>query len=267
MNARASRRWPLGIGAAVTCCALVVGFANGVGPSGDAAVEANAATVVAGSPETTPPKTMSAEPTSADIDDSPLFTTAEIAPSDDTAPPRRQADATGAGVATAGAVALPIPDPLPLDPYAPTAQVTIGQLEIPTIGLDQTLQQGMTLTAINRGPSHWPGTALPGEVGNTVIAGHRTTRGKPFRNLDQLVPGDLVYFTTETGRHTYEVTETEIVTPDALWISHQTQDKTATLFACHPPGSARERIVVRLAMLDEDPGAMNGDITPPLPVS
>lgn len=146
---------------------------------------------------------------------------------------------------------LPVPEPLPLDPYADTPEVVVARIVIPAIGLDEDVHQGMTLTAINRGPSHWPGTALPGQLGNVVIAGHRTTYGKPFRDLDQLQPGDQVIYRTGSGTFTYVATHTEIVTPDEVHIADQTAAYTSTLFACHPPGSAAYRIVVRLELQGE----------------
>jgi len=147
-------------------------------------------------------------------------------------------------------VHLPVPELLPEDEYAPTPEVHLGTIEIPRIGLAEVLHQGMTLTAIDRGPSHWPGTALPGELGNVVVGGHRTTNTRPFRHLDQLEPGDSVVFTTAAGRFDYRVTGTEVVGPDQLQIVDQTPAYTATLFACHPPGSAAYRIVVKLQLVD-----------------
>ena len=142
---------------------------------------------------------------------------------------------------------LPVPEPLP-DPHAPTPEQPIGRITIPRLGLDHDLYEGMALTAINRGPSHWPGTALPGRLGNAVVAGHRTTHGQPFRHLDQLRPGDDVIFFNEAGFSTYEVTGVEVVGNDALYIADQTRAYTATLFACHPPGSAAQRIVAHLVL-------------------
>jgi sortase A len=147
---------------------------------------------------------------------------------------------------------LPVPEPLPLDPYEPTPEQTVGSIAIPAIGIDEPMHVGMTLTAINRGPSMWPGTALPGQVGNLVVAGHRTTYGGPFRDLDQLVEGDQVSFAGDEGTFTYEVDGTEIVEPDAIDIANQSNEHRATLFACHPPGSARQRIVVTLVLLGPD---------------
>ena len=87
---------------------------------------------------------------------------------------------------------------------------------------------------------------MPGEVGNVVVAAHRTSHGGPFRNIDQLVAGDTVMFTTDAGEIPYVVTGTQVVNPDAIWIVDPTDTPTATLFACHPPGSVRQRIVVNL---------------------
>ena len=52
------------------------------------------------------------------------------------------------------------------------------------------------------------------------------------------------FYGTDAGRFVYKVTRTEIVKPDAVWIVDQTPTATATLFACHPPGSPPERILV-----------------------
>lgn len=140
------------------------------------------------------------------------------------------------------------PAAVPKDPYANEPLIELGTMEIPKIGLNHRIFQGITLRSIDRGPSHWPGTALPGQVGNSVFAGHRTTKSKPFRNIDQLAPGDEVIFNVEGRRSVYVVTGSEVVTPKALHIVDQTPTPTATLFACHPPGSARYRYVVRLAL-------------------
>jgi sortase A len=151
---------------------------------------------------------------------------------------------------TAAVAALPIPVPAPVDSRGEEPVVELGTLEIPKIGLNTTMYEGIRLTTLDRGPGHWPGTAMPGEPGNVVVAGHRVSHDKPFRNVDKLAPGDQVIFTTPDGRYVYEVTSTEIVPPDAIRIIDQTDDKTATLFACHPPGSTRERIVVHLAFVE-----------------
>jgi len=124
----------------------------------------------------------------------------------------------------------------------------IGSIEIPKIGISTTLGEGISLYNIDRGPSHWPGTAMPGRPGNVVVAGHRVTHSHPFRNIDQLAPGDEVFFTVEGVRWRYVVTGSQVVTPKQTEIINQTAEPTATLFACHPPGSARYRYVVHLKL-------------------
>ena len=140
------------------------------------------------------------------------------------------------------------PVQVPRNPYAPEPLVEIGTIEIPKIGLTHRVFDGISLRTIDHGPSHWPGTAMPGQVGNSVFAGHRVTHSKPFRNIDQLVAGDEVFFTIDGVRSTYVVTGSEVVTPKALHIVNQTPTPTATLFACHPPGSAKFRYVVHLSL-------------------
>jgi sortase A len=142
---------------------------------------------------------------------------------------------------------LPNPESPPADPRADVPLVELGTIEIPKLGVTKSMYEGITLTTLDNGPGHWPGTAMPGHQGNVVIAGHRVSHDKPFRHLEQLEPGDDVIMTTDEGRFVYKVTSTEVVYPDALWIADQTAEYTGTLFACTPPGSTRQRIVVHLA--------------------
>ena len=144
---------------------------------------------------------------------------------------------------------LPAPLEISLDPKATEPEVKLGSIAIPKLGLDATVYDGVLLTTLNKGPGHWPGTAMPGQLGNVVIAGHRVTHSRPFRHIDELVVGDPVIFTlTDGSSFTYEVVGSEVVTPDSTWIVNQTRAYTATLFACHPPGSAQERFVVHLKL-------------------
>jgi sortase A len=150
---------------------------------------------------------------------------------------------------SAAAVRGPKPPPVDGSHRDGGAVVQIGTIEIPKIGLVHPIFEGNTLTQIDHGPSHWPGTAMPGQRGNAVFAGHRVTHSHPFRNIDQLQPGDVVYFTVGGVRTTYQVSGHQVVTPKDTWIIDQTPHATATLFACHPPHSARYRYVVRLEMV------------------
>jgi sortase A len=140
---------------------------------------------------------------------------------------------------------LPVPAPLPADPYAEDPDEPIGRIVIEAIGLDSELGEGMTLTEIDRGPAHWPGTAMPGGIGNVVVAGHRSTWTAPFRQLDLLEPGDEIRFSVGRRIAVYQVTETLVVEPEDVWIAQQGPGRIVTLFACHPVGSAAQRIVVR----------------------
>ena len=121
----------------------------------------------------------------------------------------------------------------------------------------------MALTAINRGPGWWPGTAMPGQLGNVVIAGHRTTYSKPFNRLNELTPGDQVIFTTDAGRFVYAVRAVIVVPETWIDIAAQSYAHTATLFACHPPGSSRERIVAKLRLLDANGQPVDSDAALP----
>ena len=137
------------------------------------------------------------------------------------------------------------PIPPPANPTAPAPIVKIGEIRIPKIGLVHPIYEGVTLTVIDHGPGHWPGSAMPGQLGNAVFAGHRVTHTHPFRNLDKLVPGDEIQFVMPDGTYTYRMTQQQIVNPNDTWIVNPTPTATLTLFACHPPGSATHRIVIR----------------------
>lgn len=119
----------------------------------------------------------------------------------------------------------------------------VARLIIPRLGLDTPVYEGFTLDVIDHGPGHMPGSALPGRVGNVVIAGHRVTHSRPFRHLDTLQPGDTLTFETATGTYTYAFAGHDVVSPYDVHITGQGAEYKATLFACHPPGSARYRIV------------------------
>jgi sortase A len=143
------------------------------------------------------------------------------------------------------AVVLSKPAPPPADPYANVPVVQIGSLEIPKIGELTPIYEGITLTVIDHGPGHWPGTAMPGQVGNTVFPGHRVTHTHPFLNLDLLSPGDQIVFHMPGEDYVYKVTGTQIVYPTDLWVTDPTPTPTVTLIACHPKHSAAQRIVVK----------------------
>src|SRR5439155_21828595 len=98
------------------------------------------------------------------------------------------------------------PVDVPVDSYASEPVIQIGTIEIPKIGLVSPIFHGITLRNIDHGPSHWPGTAFPGETGNAVFAGHRVTHTHPFLHIDRLEAGDQVTFTVQGIRTVYVVT-------------------------------------------------------------
>lgn len=171
----------------------------------------------------------------------PLLTTTTAAPTTTTAAPRPRASSGDSPVRP------------PANGYAPEPIRLIGQLEIPKIGLSTPIYEGITLRNIDLGPSHWPGTAMPGQVGNAVFAGHRVTHTHPFLHIDSLETGDQLIFTIDGVKSVYSVTSHEVVTPDALYIADQTPTATATIFGCHPPHSATYRYVVHAALVTTGP--------------
>jgi sortase A len=126
-------------------------------------------------------------------------------------------------------------------------------MEIPRIGLDHPVFEGIDLRVIDHGPGHWPGTPLPGQHGNVVFAGHRVTHSHPFLHIDELTPGDQVIFHTAAGTSVYEVTEHLIVYPKDIWITKPTPESIVTFFGCHPPHSAAQRYVVRAKLVSASP--------------
>ncbi|HVA02322.1 MAG TPA: class E sortase [Acidimicrobiales bacterium] len=127
---------------------------------------------------------------------------------------------------------------------APNDGNPIGFLRIPKIGLDKVIVQGTSTTDLRQGPGHYPGTPLPGELGNAAIAGHRTTYGAPFYNLDKLGPGDTIEITTVQGAFTYRVTHTLVVSPSDTSVVDNTATPELTLTTCNPRFSASQRLVV-----------------------
>ena len=138
---------------------------------------------------------------------------------------------------------LPVPEAIPPEDFV-EPEVIIGELVIPALLLTQTMYRGVTLPTLDKGVGYWPGTAMPGRVGNVVLGGHRVSKQKPFRNIDLLVPGDEIYLTTNEGTFVYAVTGTQIIEPTDTWIINQSESATLTLFACHPPHSTKQRIAV-----------------------
>jgi sortase A len=199
------------------------------------------ASVAPAAPTVAPTTTIADSPT-AGVGEPPLTATSTTSTTSTT-------DTTGATDTTAAptTTALPVPARAPADSAKEPLQA-IGEITITRLGLESTLYEGVTLGTLNNGPGHWPGSALPGQPGNVVVAGHRVSHGRQFRYIDRLIDGDEVVFTVDGQRSVYVVTGHEIVTPNRVDIVNQTPTATATLFACEPPGSTRFRYVVHLVL-------------------
>lgn len=137
-------------------------------------------------------------------------------------------------------------------PAAPKSEkIPVGagfaRLIIPRLDLDVIVVELSGLAdreSLKRGPGHVPETAYPGEPGNMVIAGHRTTYAAPFKHMDLMGPGDKIIVETKDGRYVYEFSEQKIVPSNDLAVLEQEGEPRVSLIACHPLRSARQRIVV-----------------------
>jgi sortase A len=126
----------------------------------------------------------------------------------------------------------------------PAAGTGFARMRVEKVGLDVVVFEGVDTESLSKGPGHMPGTSLPGQPGNAVISGHRTTHGRPFHDFDLLVPGDLIEMETAIGTHVYEVRESFIVAPTDVWVADQRVGGWLTLTTCNPKYSARERLIV-----------------------
>lgn len=119
-----------------------------------------------------------------------------------------------------------------------------GRILIPSIGADYVVIQGTRTGDLQKGPGHYPTTALPGQGRTVAIAGHRTTYGAPFRQIDKIEPGDEITLEMPYADVVYEVTGTRIVEPEDVEIVDDVGRERLVLTACHPLYSAAQRIAV-----------------------
>jgi sortase A len=123
---------------------------------------------------------------------------------------------------------------------------TLVRIKIPSIGVDAVVVEGTSPQDLRAGAGHYVDTSLPCDVGNVGIAGHRTTFGKPFSNLDQLKAGSTIDLETPVGRCTYQVSKDPFtVQPDDMTVLDPSPDRVLTLTTCHPKGSAAQRLIVK----------------------
>ncbi len=117
-------------------------------------------------------------------------------------------------------------------------------------GVDHIVFEGVRRDDLKKGPGHMPWTTLPGQPGNAVISGHRTTYEAPFADLDLLEEGDEITVQTATGAHIFAVREVVIVEPTDVWVTESREGSWLTLTTCHPKRSARQRLVVFAELVD-----------------
>jgi sortase A len=171
----------------------------------------------------------------------------------------------GSTSTTSGSVASPSTSaptattaPLQL-PREPADGDPVGVIKIDKIGVDKVVVEGTTVPDLRKGPGHYAGSPMPGQVGNSAIAGHRTTYGAPFGDLDQLSTGDKISVQTLTGTWNYVLTDdpfavkptqTDVLNPTVDPASGQ-QLATLTLTTCEPKYQATERLVVKARLTDQ----------------
>ena len=141
-------------------------------------------------------------------------------------------------------------------PIAPGIGKAFARIYIPSIGVGMgdplAVVQGVATADLKKGPGHLPESQLPGQVGNLVISGHRTTYGAPFNKLDQIDPGDQIIVETATTYFTYTMRSSEIVKPSAFEVTFPVPHmkdatptrKLITLTTCNPKYSAKQRLII-----------------------
>lgn len=139
-----------------------------------------------------------------------------------------------------------------------TEKVKLGKglavIRVPRFGDDYrfVVVEGVTRADLRKGPGHYPGTALPGQVGNFVVSGHRTTYSAPFNRLGELDRGDRILIDTRDRQYVYTVTDRRIVKPSAVEVTapvpfhpkRRPTERLITLTTCHPKYSAAERMII-----------------------
>lgn len=155
----------------------------------------------------------------------------------------------------------------------PNSEITVSadpRLIIPKINVDVPVVYDIgsdydsQMEAMTQGVAHFaiPGAnSQPGEIGNTVIAGHSSNdlfdSGKYkfiFAQLDKLEVGDIIYANYKSTRYTYTVTKKEVVAPTNVDVLiYETKTPVLTLITCTPLGTAKNRLLVTAEQISPDP--------------
>jgi len=128
---------------------------------------------------------------------------------------------------------------------APAAGAPFATIAIPAIGLHALVREGVSQEVLDEGPGHYPGTGRPGRGRTVAIAGHRVTHTRPFLRINELERGQRIVLTRQSRRFVYRVSAMRIVDATDVWPlrMHPTVERLV-LTACHPPRTARHRLVV-----------------------
>ncbi len=148
--------------------------------------------------------------------------------------------------------ATPLPGEAPNQLGNPPARESvIGRLEIPRLRIGVMVREGADEGTLSRAVGHIPGTALPGNIGNIGLAGHRDTFFRALRNIRS---DDIIELQTTGGTYRYVVKSTRIVTPRDVSVLNASGGETLTLVTCYPfyyVGSAPKRFIVHAALVDK----------------
>jgi sortase A len=181
----------------------------------------------------------------------PVFVPASTSAPDTTAPPT---DTTAPEATTPPATEAPTTEP-PVLSLPPIAEGdAIGELRIPRVGMDRRGVAGVSVPDLKKGPGHFPQTPMPGELGNAAIAGHRTTYGGPFLQLDELEVGDeVIWVNLYAQEFVYRVTGSEIVKPSQGEVINTLDPgkATLTLVTCDPVRTSKNRLIVYAELVEE----------------
>jgi len=137
----------------------------------------------------------------------------------------------------------------------PPEGTTFALLRVPRWGdgYVMPISEGVGAAVLDRlGIGHYPETAMPGQVGNLALAGHRQGHGRPFYSIEALAPGDALVVESPGAWYVYRVTVSEVVSPGAVEVIAAVPGRPGavpttaviTLTTCHPVFSSRERYVV-----------------------
>lgn len=160
-------------------------------------------------------------------------------------------------------------EPLATDALATLKNVPFGEafaiMRIPRFGAGfaRPVLEGTDLDTLKKGVGHYSGTAMPGLVGNFAVAGHRTTYGRPFHNIDLLQKGDVIVVETKVSYIVYAVDRHVIVAPNQVTVVAPVPERPGvtptqawlTMTSCHPRFSARARFVVFAKLVEVIPRA------------